>query len=332
MGGNSEAAPTTVSGATNHFTMELDYAAMSFGTQDEVFNRMQPINFYWELLDVTGKYDRGEEGDREEGEGRQRREGRTRRRRRTEPRSGDGHHRRRRTGRPGDDGEGNWGWDQRAAYLALIGVSNAIRTVGALVSSYVDLVTEPLNERAIGMRATGEYLIRGVATPQASDAAREDPANHVIRASSIAALPVKVIDINARAKGSLDEEGTQLAKLRRTGRCEGRRRRSRRRPGSMPRRVTKMGGLATYQSSLKGLRNRLELLEASRTSTRANRPSRPRTCRARRRPSPMRSRSAGAMSICSSNRTSSNWRPRGRALRATTGRLASAQASMSNGS
>src|SRR5262249_36615832 len=145
MSGNNEAAPTTVSGATNHFTMELDYAAMSFGTRDEVFNRMQPINFYWELFDVTGKTlaeQKETEKKAKAGAGSE---------------TGPGHGAARNLGRAMDNiaederaaiemmEKENWGWDARAAYLTLIGVSNAVRTVGALISSYVDLVTEPLN-------------------------------------------------------------------------------------------------------------------------------------------------------------------------------------------
>ncbi len=47
-------APTTTIGSSNSFTMTLDYAARSMGLQDEVWNRLQNIHFYWELLDVTG--------------------------------------------------------------------------------------------------------------------------------------------------------------------------------------------------------------------------------------------------------------------------------------
>jgi hypothetical protein len=43
----------TVNGATLDFTMQLDYAAMSYGTQDEVWNRLQPIAYKWELIDIT---------------------------------------------------------------------------------------------------------------------------------------------------------------------------------------------------------------------------------------------------------------------------------------
>ena len=39
--------------------MVLDYAARSMGLQDEVWNRLQNINFYWELLDVTGLTEEG---------------------------------------------------------------------------------------------------------------------------------------------------------------------------------------------------------------------------------------------------------------------------------
>src|SRR5262249_13805323 len=43
----------SVSGATNDFTMDLDYAALSMGMQDEVWNRLQTITYYWEVIDVS---------------------------------------------------------------------------------------------------------------------------------------------------------------------------------------------------------------------------------------------------------------------------------------
>ncbi|HEX2626286.1 MAG TPA: hypothetical protein VHL56_05230, partial [Candidatus Limnocylindrales bacterium] len=261
MSGNNEAAPTTVSGATNHFTMELDYAAMSFGTRDEVFNRMQPINFYWEIFDVTGKtIAEKKEVEKKSGVG-------------AGTETGPGHGAARNLGRAMDNiaederadiemmEKEDWGWDARAAYLTLIGVSNAVRTVGALISSYVDLVTEPLNERAIGLRNTGEFLVRAVATPQLSDTAKADPANHVIRASSVAALAVKVVDINSRAKGSLNEEDSQLAKLEKDVK-EAKTDEARKEAQQMldaAKKASAQGGFSTYTTSVSGLRHRLEV-------------------------------------------------------------------------
>ena len=240
--------PSRSSGATDAFTMEIDYAAMSFGMQDEVFNRMQLIHFYWELLDVTGKtlVEKKEvEKTAKVGSGQV-----------ITPGQADKRNIGRTLENVAEDQEKDlammeredWSWESRAAYLALIGLSNSVRMIGSVISSFFSAVTRPLNERPIGFEHIGEYLVRCVATPVPSDKALEDPDNHVIRASSIAALPIRVMDINARARESISEEDRQLADARAGG--EGRQgrqvapagadasstrpRRPRRRPGRRP--------------------------------------------------------------------------------------------------
>jgi hypothetical protein len=259
MGGSQVDAPVTVNGATNAFTMEIDYAAMSFGMQDEVFNRMQTIQFYWELIDVTGKTLAeqkvvGKTALVGSGE-------------RIGAGSGAGQGISRDMDAIAEDEQNdikmmerdNWGWDARAAYLTLIGVSNVVRVVGSLIGSYVSIVTNPLNERSIGFDRTGEFLVRCVATPQVSDAARDDPDNHVIRASSIAALPIRVMDINARAKDSLDEEGNQLAKLEKEVK-EAKDEKSRKEAElklEAAKKATAQAGQAAFKSSVGGIREQL---------------------------------------------------------------------------
>jgi len=259
MGGSTPEAPVTVNGATNAFTMEIDYAAMSFGMQDEVFNRMQSIQFYWELIDVTGKTlaeqkDVGKTAAVGSGN-------------RVGAGSGAGQTLSRDMDAIAEDEQNdlkmmereNWGWEARAAYLTLIGVSNVVRVVGSLISSYVSIVTNPLNERSIGFDRTGEFLVRCVATPNVSDAARADPDNHVIRASSIAALPIRVMDINARAKESVDEETNQLAKLEKDVKdaTDEKSRKEAELKLEAARKATAQAGQAAFKSSVGGIRDQL---------------------------------------------------------------------------
>ena len=259
MGGSREDAPVTVNGATNAFTMEIDYAAMSLGSADEVFNRMQTIQFYWELLDVTGKTLQEQEAI-----------GKT-----AKAGSGDaigaGDGGARNIGRALDNvaedeqndlkmmERGDWSWESRAAYLTVIGISNAVRMVGSLISSFVAVVTQPLNERSIGFKDLGEYLIRCVATPQPSDKALEDPDHHVIRASSVAAIPVKVMDINARASESISEEDKQLALLE-AGLKEAKDDKERKEASlklEAAKKATAQAGQAAFKSSVGGIREQL---------------------------------------------------------------------------
>lgn len=227
MSGRDERFPAvTTSGATNEFSMVLDYAALSFGFQDEVFNRMQTIQFYWEVIDVTGltvvkakEMSQGEDerlqkeaedlaaktaigaGTKETGLGAM------------------GTTFTRDLNAIAEDqandiammAEEDWPWEARAAYLGVIGISNVIRSIGSIVGSFIDVLTQPLNARSIGFDHNGDYIIRCVATPVVSDKARADPDHHVIRKSSIAVLPIRVSNINDRAVEGLGREDEAIA-------------------------------------------------------------------------------------------------------------------------
>ena len=95
----------------------------------------------------------------------------------------------------------------------MIGVSNTVRMIGSLIGSFFAIVTRPLNEQSIGFDNEGEYLIRCVATPIASDEAKADPDHHVIRASSVAVLPIRVQNLSRRADETLGLEDRPLAEL-----------------------------------------------------------------------------------------------------------------------
>ena len=227
MSGRDERFPAvTTSGATNEFSMVLDYAALSYGFQDEVFNRLQTIQFYWEVIDVTGltvakakEMSKGEDerrqkeaedlaaktaigaGTKETGLGAM------------------GTTFTRDLNAIAEDqandiammAEEDWPWEARAAYLGVIGISNVIRSIGSIVGSFIDVLTQPLNARSIGFDHNGDYIVRCVATPVVSDKAREDPDHHVIRTSSIAVLPIRVSNVNDRAVEGLGREDETIA-------------------------------------------------------------------------------------------------------------------------
>jgi hypothetical protein len=157
---------------------------------------MQPVQFYWELIDVTSLAAEAQ-GPGSAASGALSREFRA----------------------IGEDEEADlrmmseqhWSWDARAAYLSVIGLSNTVRIIGTLIESFVALVTEPLNERTMTFDREGDFLIRCVATPLVDDAARADPQHHVIRASSTAVLPIRVQNIGTRAAGEADKEAKELS-------------------------------------------------------------------------------------------------------------------------
>lgn len=207
MGGHDPEVPAiTVSGATDEFTMDVDYAALSRGFQDEVFNRMQNIQFYWEVIDVSGlTREKAKElaANTLVGEGKQ------------ETGAGAmGTNFRRDMNAIAEDQDADlqmmadedWPWEARAQYLMVIGISNVVRTLGSIIGSFIDVLTEPLNARSIGFDNNGDYIIRCVATPQATEEQRADPEHHVIRASSVAVMPIRVQPINERAREAVDKE------------------------------------------------------------------------------------------------------------------------------
>jgi Domain of unknown function (DUF4157) len=211
-------APVSVPGATNHLTMTLDFAAWSYGVADEVFNRLQPVAYYWEIINVSDLSPAGQEQLQEKAE--------------DDPTAANGrskeagvlggakaHLVREMNAVAADQHrdiqmmhDQNWSWDSRAAYLSVIGVSNVVRVVGTIIESYAELLFAPWEERALSFPGEGDFLVRCVATPQASDKAKADPEHHVIRASSVAVLPVRVASLNRRAAEVAEREQQQLSK------------------------------------------------------------------------------------------------------------------------
>ncbi|KQW48926.1 hypothetical protein ASC77_09410 [Nocardioides sp. Root1257] len=218
-GRDPQFAPTTVRGATNEFTMTLDYAARSISMQDEVFNRLQDIQFYWEIIEVTNlkapanaplmsqedaekkapatKLGAGEEKGRSDAL-------KTNLARDMNAIAED---QQKDIAKMSSE---NWSWEARAAYLGVIGISNTVRVLGSIIGSFIDTLTQPLNARSLGFDHDGDYIVRCVATPLVSDKARADPDHYVIRKSSVAVMPIRVQAINARATEAVGREEADL--------------------------------------------------------------------------------------------------------------------------
>ncbi len=197
----------TVTGGTSHFEMKLNYTRAGADMLSQVTARLQPINYYWELFDVTNvkKDERGGISQSAVGSGNHVSVG-----------SGAG----RDLGRSMDAISEDTGadvdetfsgsaatWPARANWLMVVGVSNAVRTIGALIGSYLSVVTEPLNGRSIGWSHEGEFLLRCVATPSFEEDAV------AIRASSVAVAVVRVENINRRATEANDRTLNLLQRL-----------------------------------------------------------------------------------------------------------------------
>lgn len=189
---------TVVTGATNQASMDLDRGP-------DVLDYFQQISYTWELIEVTGMQveDRAR-ASASTGVGAGEVVG---------PGAGQGRDIAREQEYIREDIEAEH-WAVRAAAFQLIGLSAAIRTLGSLISSLVSILTEPRNERSIPWGRKGEFILRAVATPIPSDEALAAPDDHIIRASSVRCIPVRVVDVNERATEVNDAEHDRLADLR----------------------------------------------------------------------------------------------------------------------
>ncbi|MEV0535990.1 DUF4157 domain-containing protein [Kitasatospora sp. NPDC050463] len=260
MAGTAPQEPAVSSpGATNRFAMNLDYAALSFGVQDEALNRMQTVQFYWEVIEVTGRADAADRTTRA-GKGRAQSEFDTL-----------GANLTRDQAAIAEDQandlammrEQQWSWPARASYLAVIGLSNTVRVVGSIAGSFLDTVTKSLDERSISFDHEGDFLVRCVATPQWSDAAVADPEHHVRRASSFAVKPVRIVPLGSRAAEGADHEASSLAAARaelEKALASGDPRRIARARAELARLVTagRMSSFETYTRTVSALRGRLD--------------------------------------------------------------------------
>ena len=203
----------TVLGATNRFQMKIDYRPAGADTLSQVAARMQRINYYWELIDVTNVHpSKREEKTKSTAVGKGGHVSRG---------SGTGRDLARKMQNVGEDfvadvedlasgspAEIALTWPSRAAWLGVVGISSTVSTLGGLISSFVDIVSTPQNEQSIGFSKKGEFIIRCVATPIASEDAQ------IIRASSVAVSAVKVVNINERATAENEKSLKQLEQLK----------------------------------------------------------------------------------------------------------------------
>jgi hypothetical protein len=205
----------TVIGASNRFSMEIDFGMAGGDLLSQVTARMQPIHYYWELIDVTNvkPEQRKEVGEKTSVGSNQA----------VRATSGAASDLMRGLEAAGEDTLNDlkdlsknpetmmFDWPARSAWLGVIAVSNVVQIGGSLISSYISLVSTPLNERSIGFDREGDFLIRCVATPVPSD--RVPPDQRIVRASSIRAIPIRVQKVNERAKQALEEKPEDIAAM-----------------------------------------------------------------------------------------------------------------------
>ncbi|RKI07664.1 DUF4157 domain-containing protein [Corallococcus sp. AB030] len=200
----------TVTGSSSRFEMTLDYASAGSTTLDQVGARMQPITYFWDIFDVTDMQPESRGDMRNAALSSDNQLSRTDSiardfGRKMEDIAED-------TAADVDDATSGSAlsvvatWPARSAWLGVVGLSNVVRFGKASISSYIDLVTTPRSEQGVGWDREGEFLVRCVASPQFDD---DSP---VRRASSVAAVVVKVMDVNRRATQVNDQN---LAKIRR---------------------------------------------------------------------------------------------------------------------
>ena len=161
---NNYGTDISVTGGSNRMAMEIDYSIAGTDLLSGVAARMQHINYFWEIFDVTGvtipeDRERATQYGTAEAVG---------------PGSGVANSlynslhanyedQRADLETMADSGAMNIAlWQVRAAQLSLMAISASVRTIGSLVSSYVSIVTSPLNERNFGWDREGEFIVRCV--------------------------------------------------------------------------------------------------------------------------------------------------------------------------
>ncbi len=200
----------TVMGATNRFSMQLLFSAGGMNSINLITNQAQRIQYYWELLEVTGV--EGDEQARVKA-AREKAKGMAAGDEANKASHGELNDVKRKRQQTLEDTEKNLAelgetpWPMRAQQLQLIGLSVGIRELAGWKDAFISRVASPLNDKTIGFPKEGEYVVRCVATPQT---APDDP---VRRASSIAVRAVRVMSVRARAQEADKEEDTRLSEL-----------------------------------------------------------------------------------------------------------------------
>jgi hypothetical protein len=230
-GSGAEVSPggwgTTITGAFHNFDMILDWDARHFGLANQVFARLGWVDYFWQVIDVSKIEVEKPKGDFEQQEA-------YLKRMRKEARLGAKDEANVQSGKDLDtylaktrneairQGEGMKEdspdiltadtlvtWPAKAGALAVMGVS-AVWNIGkALISAWVQKVTEPENRQEIEFGKPGEFLIRCLAVPHPDKDKPYDKQTR--RGTSIAVFPVRVVDVNSRAREVTREDMTQLA-------------------------------------------------------------------------------------------------------------------------
>src|SRR5262249_23733598 len=149
----------TVSGATERFTMEIDFGLAGSDTLSQVTARLQPIRYVWEVFDVTNL--RPDEKDAAAAS----KAGTAS----ISPASGEVRDMMRSLAATSEDTKADVEdalsgppalvavtWPARMAWLQVVAISDVVRIVGAPLSSFISLVSRPLNEQSIGFDHEGE--------------------------------------------------------------------------------------------------------------------------------------------------------------------------------
>src|SRR4030095_2240536 len=103
-------------------------------------------------------------------------------------------------------------WASKAQGVGLVALDAAWSIGKALVSAWVNSMTEPENRREIAFGEAGEFLVRCLANPQPDKDKPYDKQTR--RATSIAVFPVRVVNVNARALEVTRQDTTQLHQSR----------------------------------------------------------------------------------------------------------------------
>jgi hypothetical protein len=225
-GSGAEVSPkgwaTTVTGANHDFDMILDWDAITFGLANQVWARLEFLSYYWQVIDVSkAEFERTEEGaartaavDAKKNRENVREVGHFENFR-TVGREAELKAEELRKDRPSLEWYDVSGtWTIKAGMLAVQGISATWDIAKATVGAWLAKVTSPENRRPIKFEKPGEYVVRCLVNPieRAPEPGKPPPGR---RGTSIAAFPVRVIDIDQRASEVNREEQSTIAALKR---------------------------------------------------------------------------------------------------------------------
>ena len=245
--GNAE-FERTVTGASVNFTMDLDYASRSSGFWEEFGMRWQSIDYRWELIDISkldlaqvrGKLAGPTSTDlrrqiaalKEEAEN----EPDDALRSQKQAQMAELEQQLKGIGKAADSGisrdlarsVGNTWTDTKAdlhafvrnptvGYLDVVAISDLVQIGGALISAGISSIASPVSDRKIPFSRKGLFLLRCFAQPVITsgdiERIKRKGLEPIIRAASVALLPVEVVPINERATQVNDAEIAQIAEL-----------------------------------------------------------------------------------------------------------------------